>query len=268
MIRFAWLSLIMAVACPPAWGLPRFGAKTQAAWLAKSAGYEPGKPVITALRLNLMRGWHTYWINPGEAGMPLSANLELPEGWTAEPPLHPFPKRFKTGDLHDFGYSGTVWFPIILHPPASASGEVELSGTFAWLNCDESACVPGEATLRIRLAQGASAPSASAASIEKALAQVPIAAPEPWQLEAARKDDSLELKLTLPDSVSPALLDVFPETLNAIDPAATFAWRIQGGQAVALVPKSPFAPPQIESIAIVANHPALNRPVRVTWQQK
>ena len=49
--------------------------KAEADWISESATYESGKPVRTALRLVLDPGWHTYWENPGEGGMKISAKM-------------------------------------------------------------------------------------------------------------------------------------------------------------------------------------------------
>jgi len=250
-------------------GSPRPG-RAHVEWLSKTVGYLPGEPVITALKMTLDEGWHTYWINPGEAGMPLSTEIELPAGWTMESPQYPFPIRFNTGDLADFGYEGTVWFPILLHPPQDGEGDVEIHGTFSWLACDDSACIPGDATLSLSLKHSGQAPAQAAAATEIAKAQlrIPTDTPDGWRLDVLDLGGELKLSLTLPASHDPRQLDVFPLTPSVIEPSAIFDWHGSDGKITANVSKSSFAPNPVETLDIVINAPSLDRPITVGWKSK
>ena len=245
---------------------PIHSGRAQVEWVAKTAGYNPGEPVVTALKMTLDDGWHTYWINPGEAGMPLSMNLTLPDGWSADPVEYPLPVRFMTGDLHDFGYEGTVLFPITLHPPADASGDVEIKGSFDWLTCDDSACVPGDATLTLALASGNDTPTDAAEEIAESLKKIPTAAPENWTMSVSESDDSLLLKIDIHPSLYPPELDFFPLTINVVHPGADYDWKPAKGPWVTRVPKSSFAPDQLEQFELVIHSPSLPSPVILTWK--
>ncbi|WP_373068553.1 hypothetical protein [Gemmatimonas sp.] len=41
--------------------------------VAESNGLRPGATTTVALRIMMEKGWHTYWTNPGDAGLPLAA---------------------------------------------------------------------------------------------------------------------------------------------------------------------------------------------------
>jgi len=43
----------------------------------------PGTPYRVGLRLRLAPGWHTYWKNPGDAGIPPELEFSLAPGVTA-----------------------------------------------------------------------------------------------------------------------------------------------------------------------------------------
>jgi len=251
----------------PCDAIPRFGNSTRAAWLSMERGYQPGTPVVTALRLSLKPGWHTYWINPGEAGMPLSATFDLPDGWSADPVQYPFPKRFKSGDLHDFGYAGTIWFPIVLHPPPDATGDVELTATFSWLICNDASCVPGNSVIPMKLSHGDTTKTATAPDIEKALARIPQHPPSGWRLEVKETASAYTLTITMPDGIHADDLVVFPATRESIHPAETFQWNQVGNVATANARKSPYAKSPIPLLELVVNHPHLNQPVALQWQQ-
>ena len=245
---------------------PVRSGRAQVGWVAATAGYTPGEPVTTALKMTLDDGWHTYWINPGEAGMPLSANLTLPDGWSAGPPQHPLPMRFMTGNLHDFGYEGTVLFPITLHPPADATGDVTLEGSFEWLTCDDSACVPGDATLTIMLEAGNDTPTDAAAEIAGAVGRTPTYAPGGWKLDLSESNDSLHLTLSIPASLEADELDAFPLSSNVVHPGAVYDWTPADGRFKTRVPKSPYAPETLEKFELVINAPSMERPAIVTWK--
>lgn len=235
-------------------------------WLVATTGYTPGKPLQTALRMTLDEGWHTYWINPGEGGMPLSAIFTLPDGWSADEPQHPLPIRFRTGDLHDFGYEGTVIFPITLHPPAGATGEAELAAAFSWLTCDDSACVPGDATLKLRLKPGADSVPDIADVIDATMKQVPVDAAGEWGLAVAEAGDSLDLRLSVPVGTSIDTVRAYPLSVNVVHPGAGFDFKSDGGALTVTVPKSPFAPNPLESLALVIHADGMGHPVIVRWR--
>ena len=66
------------------------------------------------LYFKLEPGWHIYWKNPGDAGLPPHIQWTLPKGITAGPMQFPVPKRLPLGPLMDFGYEGEVYFPMML----------------------------------------------------------------------------------------------------------------------------------------------------------
>ena len=235
-------------------------------WVSKTTGYSPGEPVVTAIKMRLEKGWHTYWSNPGEAGLPPTISMELPEGWQAGPLEFPLPIRFTTGDLHDFGYEGTVLFPIVLHPPADASGNVALTATFDWLACDDTACIPGNANVRLELNHGEGQSTTARPQIEETLKKIPAPAPQEYKLDLIEKTDTLKLTLTTPNSIDAHQLVVFPLTPNTAHPAADYQWSQDSGSWTAEVPKSPFAPDPIESFELVLHAPTLATPLTVTWK--
>ena len=46
-------------------------------------GIGPGKPLWLGLQLRHATGWHTYWKNPGDSGLPTELQGTLPPGWQA-----------------------------------------------------------------------------------------------------------------------------------------------------------------------------------------
>ncbi|MEJ0019292.1 MAG: protein-disulfide reductase DsbD domain-containing protein [Acetobacteraceae bacterium] len=108
----------------------------------------PGRPFRVALRLVLAPGWHTYWRNPGDAGVPPELELDLPTGAAAGPIAWPAPQRVAEGPLMTYAYTGEVLLPVTVTPPPE--GGVAMTARANWLVCREI-CVPEEATFRLDL---------------------------------------------------------------------------------------------------------------------
>jgi thiol:disulfide interchange protein DsbD len=102
------------------------------------------------LYFKLEPGWHIYWKNPGDAGLPPHIQWTLPKGITAGQMLFPAPKRLPLGPLMDYGYEDEVLFPLKLHVANSVkAGTVILHAKVEWLVCRAS-CIPGKAELELR----------------------------------------------------------------------------------------------------------------------
>ena len=110
-----------------------------------------GKPFDVILHLKMDEGWHTYWINPGDAGLATTIRWTLPEGFTAGPIQWPTPENHTMGPLITYGYEGDVYLITTITPPAQvASGvtPVEIKARADWLVCQEE-CIPGKGLFSI-----------------------------------------------------------------------------------------------------------------------
>ena len=86
--------------------------------IGEGASIEPGTPFWVGLRQQIARGWHTYWINPGDSGEAPTIDWSLPPGFTAEPIVWPRPQRLRVGPAMSYGYTGEVVLLTRLVPPA------------------------------------------------------------------------------------------------------------------------------------------------------
>lgn len=107
------------------------------------------KTIDAMLEIRLTEGWHTYWKNPGDSGLPprfdwsKSTNVEnVNIAW-------PFPKRFDEFGLQTFGYKDTVYFPLAI---TKTDGEADtmLNLTLDIMTCKEI-CVPDQLKLSASL---------------------------------------------------------------------------------------------------------------------
>jgi thiol:disulfide interchange protein DsbD len=134
---------------------------------ALEAPLQPGKTVWVALHQHMDPGWHTYWRNPGEAGVATSITWSLPQGVTAGGIVWPAPERFSDGTVTNYGYEKDVTLLVPLTAAAAAKpGMAHL--TVNLLAC-EHMCIPEEATLDLDLGKA----SGTAAMFEAARRALP-----------------------------------------------------------------------------------------------
>src|ERR1700739_4002276 len=95
-------------------------AQVQASLVAADKSVQPGHSLTVALRLDQQPTWHTYWISAG-TGYPTSLNWDLPTGWAAGNIQWPTPGIIENeqGDITGNGYTGVVYLPVTLTPPAA-----------------------------------------------------------------------------------------------------------------------------------------------------
>jgi DsbC/DsbD-like thiol-disulfide interchange protein len=259
--------LTLASLCAVSVAAVRSG-KAEADWISESSTYESGKPVQTAVRLVLDPGWHTYWENPGEGGMKISAKWELPTGWTAGELEHPVPVRFKAGGLVGFGYKGTVVFPVTFTPPVGFTGGAKLKGKITWLACNEDQCIPGGAELELALNHGPAAETPEAKIIREALGKVPQPQEKRVRLGVTEKPASLLLTIKAPPGapLNPEDYEIFTATPQTIQPVAAIQFTRDGSDWTAEVPKCEYIAKPISELTLVLAGKSGQPPMSLTWK--
>jgi DsbC/DsbD-like thiol-disulfide interchange protein len=144
----AWLlPAAAALGEPPALRTDNLDSRLVAAHTA----VVPGEPLRIGLWLQHDPEWHTYWLNPGDSGLPTRIDLDLPPGFSAGPIQWPIPERLPAGPLVNFGYSDTLVLPLELAVPANFDAEsVTLRARADWLICMVE-CIPGEGEYSLTL---------------------------------------------------------------------------------------------------------------------
>jgi thiol:disulfide interchange protein DsbD len=142
----------------------------------------PGDTFRVALVERIQPGWHTYWINPGDAGQATRLRWSVPGGYRVDDVQWPVPHVFRSGTLVTYGYEGEVALVQTVHAPGSlASAPANLSVEAQWLACQDL-CIPEHGVAQVTLRQEATAahaaPAASTALFTAAGARLPK--PSPW----------------------------------------------------------------------------------------
>ena len=136
-------------------------AHTRVLLIADVRSIKPGTQFTTGILMAMDPGWHTYWKNPGEAGLATRIRWTLPDGFVAGPTQWPLPqKHIESGDVLTYGYERETMLLIPITVPADlrANNTVTLKASVQWLEC-ERVCIPGSATAMLTLPVGAGEPS-------------------------------------------------------------------------------------------------------------
>jgi thiol:disulfide interchange protein DsbD len=218
------VSALSALAVP-AYAAPATASRhVQAELVSEVESIQPGQPFWLGLHLKMEPGWHTYWKNPGDSGLPTRLTWKLPDGFEAAPIEWPYPKPFSQGPVTSYGYERDVLLPVRVTPRASLTpGQpVTLAARADWLECREQ-CLPGRAELKVTLNVAATAPhpvGALAAVFAQTRKKLP-AVPAGWTFEAADSGAGLELQLRPPESWGPIeQAYFFSEQAEVVDHAA------------------------------------------------
>ncbi len=186
------LAVALGIAAPSRAGVVPIEDPVKARLVAETGSIAPGETVWVALHLAMRPGWHVYWRNPGDAGLPPEIAWKLPPGFTAGEIAWPTPERFVVGEIGNYGYAGAVDLLVPITAPADLApgGDAPIAAHATWLACAEI-CIPGEADLALAL-RVAAAPvtpdPAAAALFAAARERLPQAAGFTTQLAASGSD--------------------------------------------------------------------------------
>jgi len=194
-------------------------AHVEAELVAAQTALVPGAPSTVALRLKMDRGWHSYWRNPGDSGLPTTIAWTLPAGLTAGAIEWPAPRALPVGPLVNYGYEDEVFLLTqITVAPGFAASSANLAARADWLVCKEI-CIPEGADLVLALPVAPSATpdprwGAKIASVRAALPR-PL---ENWTVSAAGQGAQVALSLRPGAGTDdPGQIRFFPYTEGKIE---------------------------------------------------
>jgi len=185
----------------------------------------PGVPVNLGLRIAHSPGWHTYWRNSGDSGLPTTIEPTGPGGSEFGSIRWPAPQRFWIGPLANYGYEGEVILPFSARVPADLKdGKARFEVFAQWLVCRE-VCIPGEARLALELPLLDGASRQARESVHAArFADMRAASPDPGKVISAtlhRIDKGLALNVVQPASAeSVSRAEFFPYVSGRISAPA------------------------------------------------
>jgi len=150
--------------------------------VSEADALSPGRSSWVALEFEIREGWHTYWRNPGDSGLPTKLAWTLPPGVSAGEIAWPTPHRFEVGPLVNYGYAKHAMHLVEITADRdlkAAAAPLELAAKASWLVCAD-VCIPESANLTLKVpvtAASAAADPAVAPLFAAARAELPSTAP-------------------------------------------------------------------------------------------
>jgi thiol:disulfide interchange protein DsbD len=242
----------------------------QASLYAESASAAPGQTLWLDVHLTVASGWHIYWKNPGDSGLPTTVAWALPPDFAAGNSEFPIPERFAVGPIGNYGYGGAVDLLTPVAVPAGFAGNAtaHLGATVDYLVCSEI-CIPGSAPLSLDLPAGSGAADpAQAARFAAARQKLPLGASFAAQFAVTPQ----ALRLIVPAAAWAGLdhpsAEFFPDADNAIDNAAAGTVEIGASGLTLTLPRSanPNAavPKSLDGVLVVKGGDGTARGYRIS----
>lgn len=123
---------------------------------AAAAGGElgPGRTLEVAFEVQVRRGWHIYWKNPGASGMPPELTVKAPAGFRVGAIRWPRPRAFGSGREVTYGYEerAVLFVPVVAPDPLGMERPLELEAELGVMVCRQ-VCLLGTFRARLDLTQ-------------------------------------------------------------------------------------------------------------------
>ncbi|MDP3920249.1 MAG: protein-disulfide reductase DsbD family protein [Candidatus Omnitrophota bacterium] len=200
-------------------------ANAEAELVSEVRSLRPGQNFWIGLRLKMDRGWHTYWKNPGDSGLPTEIQWELPPGFSSGEIEWPYPGFLRYPPLAAYGYSGEIVLLTQMQVADSvpASGTQVIRAKAKWLSC-KLICIPGEADLEMKLPVRGEMPEIDPLWIKRfaqARERLPLEVSD-WEVRGYGSDDKIMLEIVPPSWVDYKLSSVsfYPESSEWIQHAS------------------------------------------------
>lgn len=142
-----------------------------------------GRRIDIGVRFRIAEGWHIYWVNPGDSGLPTAIDWQDDAEASIGQVFYPVPKEIQSQGASAYGYKGEVVL-LSSHMTRRAAGRYSFTGQASWLACKE-ACIPGKADFTVPIQVGEPAPSDHAGILADLKAALPSRFP--GRLAATRK---------------------------------------------------------------------------------
>jgi len=135
--------------------------------LADTTAIQAGKPFKLGVELSMKSGWHTYYKESGDAGLPSKITWKLPPGFVAGPILWEKPSKFNDSGIVTYGYKDKTLIGATITPPADFnSNKIEFKADVKWLSCAEI-CVPGGTSVSLSMPVDKTGSVAASANTEE-----------------------------------------------------------------------------------------------------
>jgi DsbC/DsbD-like thiol-disulfide interchange protein/cytochrome c biogenesis protein CcdA len=212
-----------------------------------------GGEVELAIHMRPAPGWHGYWLNPGDAGLPMDVKWHLPAGVAVGPLRYPVPSRLTVADLMNYVYEQDYAVLVRLKVPPGASGTIPIRADAHWLACTDRICVPEQGELALDLAVGTGTPNRAQFDEWRRALPRPLAAVGHFAVEG----DKLRVAIPLPATVKADKPYVFVETDGIVDYDARQDFSRDGDLLIAELARKDGTPKEFAAVVAIGDHRGL-----------
>jgi thiol:disulfide interchange protein DsbD len=112
---------------------------------------KPGDEIKVGVYFKLDPGWHIYWKNSGDSGLPTKVKHTVPKGFEIRETFYPVPKSFlRQGNILDYGYEDELLLITDIYVPKEASSNnFKIKSEARWVVCRE-VCILGSKNLELQ----------------------------------------------------------------------------------------------------------------------
>jgi DsbC/DsbD-like thiol-disulfide interchange protein len=190
--------------------------------IAESQWIAPGNETYFGLNFRLEKGWHIYWVNPGDSGQPPRVEWHLPAGLSAGELEWPAPRRLGTSTIVDFGYDNAVMLLVPLRASSTLpTQQAALFGAELKVLVCREICIPGKAKVSLTLPIKSMPPELDVRTRElftAARESLPRRVPADWEFQVSSHKDSFLLTAKLGRQITQATF--FPLEESQVDNSA------------------------------------------------
>lgn len=232
---------------------------------SSSSLYHNEGVVWIALHMDILDGWHVYWRNPGDAGLPTEIRWQEYPGLEPGEIHWPVPSRFDEDGITTYGYSDEVLLPVpvrFTEASSQSSDNTVLSVQANWLVCKDI-CIPESGSAELRLnSEGVFTDydASASARVHHTLEHLPAAA-DGWDATGTIDGTSIRVVMTPPEDTNlpldPSTLYFYAYDGSILEHTAPQQMRLDGRNMELILPTSRYMPSQTDRLeGILVAEPA------------
>ncbi len=251
-------ALLMAAAAAPVMAAPTHISAT----LVTESSVLPGQQVTLAVLMRPAAGWHGYWLNPGDAGLPLMLDWTLPRGASAGPQHYPVPGTLLVSGLmnHVYEHDYAVLVQLTVPQDAVPGSALPIKAAARWLACTKEVCVPEQGELSLVLKVKAPGPRDPRFDGWRAAMPAPLGSPVKFALVGER----LRLAVPLPAAVKLENPHLFIAAEGVADYAGAQTFSRAGDLLTIELPRAKFEPQSPGALEAVLRFDAAGNGVSIS----
>lgn len=205
------------------------GPHAQIRLIPERTEIKAGETIHIGIEQTLDKGWHTYWLNPGDSGVAPEIAWTLPDTFSTGNIIWPTPHKIPFGPLTNYGYEDHVVLLQPLTAPAHLpEGPLTLKAEVTVLVCADI-CIPETSEHTFTLNDGSNIDNA--AVIETAKKSLPRA--EGWPVSFTEDNGNLIASIAPAnvqafDDIRLETLALIPEDWGIVDNSGSVTARMDG----------------------------------------